>query len=767
MTAVVASETSSNQPTNTTSHTVDMPDGVTTGDRLLLVFETDGRPAVSGQIPDNWVPIPNSATGSSGDQVGVRCYEKFSDGSEGASQTITTDVSQCSNHYVARITGSASTAIECAVTQGNSTTTPDSPSLNPAGWDSEETLWFSFSASDDGSIAVTGFPSSYTGTGQISADGSADGVTLAWAKRTLTAASEDPGSFTLASASFWAALTFAVRSQPPVAHVATGTKAGTGTTTQALAYPAGLAAEDLAIACRNAWQNAATTASESGWNNHTDLLGGLVGTNAADSHQGRVAVDTKELTGSESGSVTFDQGGTVNGVIGLIMIYEKETLSATWDIAIATGDDATHGANRSVTASSSLSLQPGDVVVAVAAVDTDTSLAAFSAPAITASGITFGTTTRRTSGAGVGTGNDGNIEVFDAAVSSGSGTAAPALAFTTTTNQCGPVTFVRLRSVSGSPPVSALAEIDALVSTSRTSDKAAALLTETDALVTVSRTHTAGVMALAELDVLQAAARTGAPTINVLSEAGALSGVARSSVQTVAVLTEVDALTAAPAVHAQTVTLLAETEQILSPSQSSNRPAGLLTEQGALLDVARSSIYQLGTWSELDDLTAGARTSNQMVASLAELDALEALIAADQVEALGETNQLLAVGHETTRPVVLLSEVGGLLVVERSTAQAVGLLAEFGQLLGVGASSERSVALLSELDALSAPIVVVVDVQVTVGELRRRFVVLDPARKKRIVGVLGHRARPGELKAHEIEGELTRRYDLGELEAEL
>ena len=41
-----------------------------------------------------------------------------------------------------------------------------------------------------------------------------------------------------------------------------------------------------------------------------------------------------------------------------------------------------------------------------------------------ATGITFGTITRRTSGAGVTTGNDGNVELFDAEVTAGTATVA-------------------------------------------------------------------------------------------------------------------------------------------------------------------------------------------------------------------------------------------------------------------------------------------------------------------------------------------------------
>jgi hypothetical protein len=234
---------------------------------------------------------------------------------------------------------------------------------------------------------------------------------------------------------------------PPVSRVNIGTKVVAGTTTVVLGYPAGVAADQIALACRVGWENAVTFSDEAGWTNTASLAGGT-GT-AADAHTTTVRVDRKELVGSESGTVTFDQTGSAQaGVAGVMVTYQLGDTSNTWDVATSTGDDATHGANRSVTGSSSIPLAVGDVVVAVAAVDTDASLT-ITSPAITASGITFGATTRLTSGAGSGQGDDGNVEVFEAKVTAGSGTVAPTLAFTTATSQCGPVAFVRLRAVAG------------------------------------------------------------------------------------------------------------------------------------------------------------------------------------------------------------------------------------------------------------------------------------------------------------------------------
>lgn len=110
-------------------------------------------------------------------------------------------------------------------------------------------------------------------------------------------------------------------------------------------------------------------------------------------------------------------------------------------------NDNTHGANRSISSTDTLDLKPGDMVVAFVASDTDTDLA-LTAPAITASGITFGTTTRRTTGGGVDLGWGANVEVIDAVVTAGTSAAvAPSLGFTSAVSSCGPAVFVRLREV--------------------------------------------------------------------------------------------------------------------------------------------------------------------------------------------------------------------------------------------------------------------------------------------------------------------------------
>jgi hypothetical protein len=437
----VTAEISSDETTNTTTHTVDMPSG--SGGTLLTILGFDARPIVSGQIPDNWASNVNTA--HSGDLCALRAYT-LPGGAGGASQTITTDAGQCSGHHTMRLDGAA--AFEAAVFQGTTGSSFDPPSLDPS-WATEDVLWIPVSVNDDGTITITGFPTNYIGTGQVNAGDAADGVTLAWARRELNAASEDPGAFTASGTAAFCTALIAVRPVSPVAHVATGTKSAGSATATSIAYPGSIAAGQMILAFRSGWRSDITMADESGWTNTLELGGGT-GT-AIDAHTTKIRCDRREATGSESGSVTFDQSGSTNpGCLGIMVSYAKAPSTATWDVATATGDDAAHGANRSVTASSALSFQPGDVLVIGVATDTDANLASFGTLAVSASGITFSTPARRSpASAGVGTGDDGNVEVFEATVTAGSGTVAPTVSFNTTTNQCGPAGFVRLRALSG------------------------------------------------------------------------------------------------------------------------------------------------------------------------------------------------------------------------------------------------------------------------------------------------------------------------------
>jgi hypothetical protein len=229
-----------------------------------------------------------------------------------------------------------------------------------------------------------------------------------------------------------------------IAFGAIGAKTILGTTTCDVAYPASVGAGDLLIAGRNVYHvSGIAGADEAGWTAAGTLRAGDVN-NAVDDHSSLIKADYRFAAGGETGTVQFDQTGTVNGVVGIMARYTKGS-GNTWDVAAQTAADSTHAANRAVTLGTAHTVAVGDWLVALVAVDTDTALT-ITAPTFTGT-ATFGPVARRTSGAGAITGNDGNLEWFDVEVT-GAGTCT-GFTMTTATLQCGPVDILRLREVAG------------------------------------------------------------------------------------------------------------------------------------------------------------------------------------------------------------------------------------------------------------------------------------------------------------------------------
>lgn len=236
-----------------------------------------------------------------------------------------------------------------------------------------------------------------------------------------------------------------------IAFGAIGAKSAGGTTSVAVAHPTGITAGQFLALMGVGWPSSAGVNGIAGW--AVTQTGGGTGT-AIDAHTTTAAIFTKEAVGTETGNVTLPRGGTPDGQLGIMARYTKT--ADAWDpIATAGGSDTSHAADRSVTMTTTINVKPGDKIVALAGIDTDTALAGTITPTISAPGITFNTPQRRTSGAGVNTGQDGNLEVFDVDVLTGEGDVTITFGFTTTTTQCGPVRILRLReAVPVTPPPS-------------------------------------------------------------------------------------------------------------------------------------------------------------------------------------------------------------------------------------------------------------------------------------------------------------------------
>jgi PKD repeat protein len=203
----VAATNSGANDVNSTSHTLNLPTGIAAGNLLIIFYAFDGSPTVSG-ISENGYSTLGTTSASS---PYTRVAYKIATGSEGSTVTFTSDVAEKSAHITYRITGWHGTTAPAISTVATATSAnPDPASLNPSGWDIEETLWLAVAAWDAGNTNLSTFPSGYT-NGLLNRATSSDGVGIATAQRELAAASEDPGAFTLTGSQAWKAYTLAVR----------------------------------------------------------------------------------------------------------------------------------------------------------------------------------------------------------------------------------------------------------------------------------------------------------------------------------------------------------------------------------------------------------------------------------------------------------------------------------------------------------------------------------------------------------------------------
>lgn len=208
---VVAATNTSTQATNSTSHTVNLPTGISAGHLLLIFFAQDnsggGTASASG-----WTELFNEVDNQSNTRITV--FYRFATGSEGSTVTVTTTVTEQSSHASLRITGAHASEVpaNAHLAAPGSSVNPNPPSLNPANWDVEDTLWIATCIWDN-SVGVTGsaYPTNYSGSQITVNPTSSTGVGLMLATRDLAAASEDPGTFTISASEQWAAATVAVR----------------------------------------------------------------------------------------------------------------------------------------------------------------------------------------------------------------------------------------------------------------------------------------------------------------------------------------------------------------------------------------------------------------------------------------------------------------------------------------------------------------------------------------------------------------------------
>lgn len=209
---VVRSETSGAHTASSTSHNVTLPATVARDDALIMVvvLPTTGVANTIGWAA-GWTELldTNVTATVSGMTVGIAW--KQADGTEsGATATISSvetakaATKVYSVYGAGRVFASASSFTFSAVT--------DPPNLNP-GIGTRDYMYIAVAA-QRGNQNVSAYPTSYSnlGTYKINEVYGED-ATLAWGRRTVTAANENPATYTMSAAQRILAMTIAIESR--------------------------------------------------------------------------------------------------------------------------------------------------------------------------------------------------------------------------------------------------------------------------------------------------------------------------------------------------------------------------------------------------------------------------------------------------------------------------------------------------------------------------------------------------------------------------
>lgn len=198
------------QTSNSASWTLTYPTNLASGDLILGFLGADGDNSLS-------LPAGFEQQGNSPGAVQLWVFAKVSDGTETGTFTATLGAAEQGGWRIFRVTGwhgsgitnlnGAGIAIATTVT-GSPSANPNPPSLDPANWATEDTLWFATCAVDT-SRTISVYPLANNQTADVS--GGSTGATLGVCTLNDAVGSKDPGTFTASASDDWAAATVAVR----------------------------------------------------------------------------------------------------------------------------------------------------------------------------------------------------------------------------------------------------------------------------------------------------------------------------------------------------------------------------------------------------------------------------------------------------------------------------------------------------------------------------------------------------------------------------
>lgn len=220
VTSVTTTNTGTGFASDGTAHNVAMPGTTAAGDLLLMFFSYDSNGPPTVTDPDGaggWTVLSavNSATNGAFGSV----WAKVATGSDGATVNFATSNTQSAAAQVYRIaanswSGDISTGISVANVAGSTSAAPNPPSLTTS-WGADVNRWFVYAAGGT-HTGVTTYPTNYTSGTHARGNTTTNGASVSTATRLLSAATEDPAAFAMASSQTGLAFTVAVRPAAPV-----------------------------------------------------------------------------------------------------------------------------------------------------------------------------------------------------------------------------------------------------------------------------------------------------------------------------------------------------------------------------------------------------------------------------------------------------------------------------------------------------------------------------------------------------------------------
>ncbi|OGO35303.1 MAG: hypothetical protein A2Z03_07780 [Chloroflexi bacterium RBG_16_56_8] len=201
------------QSSDTTSHTVNLPATVVSGDLLIVMMAFDGAPSVTWDNSSHgtWTQYINTADGSS--QVKLVIYAKVADGTEGGGTlSIGTGTSEQSAHRSVAYQnweGTLAGGLNVPAAASGASTTPDPPAAGDS-WGTVDRATIAVAAWDR-NRSLSNYPANYNDNHYTDSSGGVSGTNIASAKRGAAEGSQNPGTFTISSSDEWVAATISIK----------------------------------------------------------------------------------------------------------------------------------------------------------------------------------------------------------------------------------------------------------------------------------------------------------------------------------------------------------------------------------------------------------------------------------------------------------------------------------------------------------------------------------------------------------------------------